>query len=897
MMPRSALTLIEKLSPAARRAFGSGSALCQSLRHFDFEIEHWLLGLFNEPDTDLAALCRFYEISVPHAVRDLMRRVEGLPKGSPAGTTHDPEISVEVAQLIVDAWLFASLEFRHRHVRSSDLLCAILDSHSVSRRLCAVAPELSKIRIEGLRADIPSITERTGEAVEDAGTSATESVAQKDWAETGPTQTPFLDQFTVDLTKEAREGKIDPIAGRDDEIRQIVDILTRRRQNNPILIGEAGVGKTAVVEGFALRIAAGDVPPALKPVSIRSLDMGLLLAGAGVKGEFERRLKGVIDEVRSSTEPVVLFIDEAHNMIGAGGQSGAGDAANLVKPALARGELRTIAATTFEEYKKYFENDPALTRRFQPVRVDEPNEGKAIAMMRGLLGALERHHRVRIRNDAVEAAVRLSTRYVAGRQLPDKCVALLDTACARVAISQSTTPAAIEALNRQLHHEGQEIDILEREERIGHDHRRRLAELRHGRTSLVDRLKALEQRWQTEKSIVDEVLAVKRDLEKAESSPVGSGGPEPSNGVLDRASLRARLVALEKQYAELVQSDAPMLAESVDANVVASVVSDWTGIPIGKMLAKSTETILNLEEELTRSVIGQTHALREIAEKVRISRADLGDPRKPIGVFMMIGPSGVGKTETALSLARAIYGSSRNLVVINMSEFKEEHKVSMLMGSPPGYVGYGKGGVLTEAVRRRPYSLVLLDEVDKAHPGVYDVFNQVFDKGILRDSEGRDVDFKNTIIIMTSNHAAESISKLCADPATRPEPQDLLTAIHPELTKKFRREFLARVSLIPYYPLTDGDLRAIAALQLQRIADRLATNHRAAFSYSQAFVDSIISRCAELDTGARSIESILSQTVLPAIADRLLRAFAVKETVSEVALGLDGEQKLRIDIK
>jgi type VI secretion system protein VasG len=676
-----------------------------------------------------------------------------------------------------------------------------------------------------------------------------------------------LAQFTIDLTARAREGRIDPILGRDAEIRQVIDILTRRRQNNPILTGEAGVGKTAVVEGLAIRIAAGDVPAALQDVDLCTLDLGLLQAGAGVKGEFENRLKSVIDAVRASPRPVILFIDEAHTLIGAGGQQGQNDAANLLKPALARGELRTVAATTWAEYKKYFEKDAALTRRFQVVRVEEPNEPVAVAMIRGLVATLEKHHRVRILDEAVSEAVRLSARFIPARQLPDKAVSLIDTACARVGMSQSATPAPIEDASRRIGLIDTELAILQREAATGADHAERHTVLTAERTAVAAELAALRDRWTQEKALVAEWSALRSAAEAA-------GAASPA-----LAAIAGRLAALQGEH--------PLVFPVVDGQAVAEVVQTWTGIPTGRMRSGEIRTVLDLAAALGQRIVGQPHALEAITRAIQVNRARLTDPRKPVGVFLMVGTSGTGKTETALALADLLYGGEQNLTVINMTEFKEEHKVSLLMGSPPGYVGYGEGGILTEAVRRRPYSVILLDEMEKAHPGVQDVFYQVFDKGAMKDGEGRDIDFRNTLIIMTSNQGSDLITQLFADPDTAPEAAGLADALRPELLKCFKPAFLGRVTMVPYLPLRDDVLRGIIALQLGRIRSRVRDAYHASFDWDPALTGAIAARCTESGSGARNIDHILSRSLLPELSARLLTAMAEARPVSKIVVGMD----------
>jgi type VI secretion system protein VasG len=747
--------------------------------------------------------------------------------------------------------------------------------------------EFLRISAEELHKKLPELISGTAE---DAGdSSATTDGGMTSDGAAVPTKTPSLDQFTIDLTARAKKGEIDPVLGRDFEIRQMVDILTRRRQNNPILTGEAGVGKTAVVEGLALRIASGDVPPPLKNVALKSLDLTLLQAGAGVKGEFENRLKSVIEEVKASPQPIILFNDEAHTMIGAGGQAGQGDAANILKPALARGELRTIAATTWSEYKKYFEKDAALTRRFQVVKVDEPTEEQAIAMLRGLVQTLETHHNVRILDEATDAAARLSHRYISGRQLPDKAVSVLDTASARVALGQMTSPAAIEDCQRRIGLIDTEIRILERENLTGGNFTDRLGELEEEKTSVERRLADLTRRWDAEKKIVEELRGIRDKLEN-HAAAVKQGSAENIDGRLAPAEVVRSQSEIARLNAELgtIQGDQPLMQVCVDGQAVAEVVSGWTGIPVGKVVKDEIQTVLTLKDRLEERVIGQSHALEAISQRIRTARAKLEDPRKPIGVFMLVGPSGVGKTETALSLADTLFGGERNLVVINMSEYQEAHTVSGLKGSPPGYVGYGEGGVLTEAVRRKPYSVVLLDEVEKAHNDVMELFYQVFDKGMLEDGEGREVDFKNTLIIMTSNAGTDTIAKLSADPDTRPDPEALTAALRPDLLKVFKPAFLGRAIIVPYYPIVDDIMRKIIELQLGRIQKRLMENHRAHFSYDAALVDAIAKRCTEVESGARNVDHILTRTLLPEIAQEFLGRMAKSEAISRVHVTVDG---------
>jgi type VI secretion system protein VasG len=760
-------------------------------------------------------------------------------------------------------------------------LCALLSDESLARIASAASREFAKVLPDALRSQLPQVMPRTDEAASaaadmDAPTAATA---------TGPTSTPALDQFTIDLTERARQGHIDPVVGRDTELRQIVDILLRRRQNNPILTGEAGVGKTAVVEGFALRVAAGGVPPSLQNVSVRTLDMGLLQAGAGIKGEFENRLKSVIKEVTASPRPIILFIDEAHTLIGAGGGSGQGDAANLLKPALARGELRTIAATTWAEYKKYFEKDAALARRFQVVKVDEPDEPRAIDMMRGLVETLEQHHKVRILNEAIVDAVRLSSRYISGRQLPDKALSLLDTTCARIGLSRTTTPPAIEDGRRQIEQIDLRAGILRRESELGADHGTQLDELAAEKARIAEDLAQKETRWARERELVDSIIEVRTKIAG------GSGALAPEGNGSALAELRGREDELRS-----VQGESPLVHADVNSQAVSETVGAWTGIPVGRMMADQVSTVLNLKSLMERQIVGQSHALDRIAQSIHTSRANLTDPRTPVGVFLLAGTSGVGKTETAIVLAELLYGGQQNMTVINMSEFKEEHKVSLLMGSPPGYVGYGEGGVLTEAVRRKPYSVVLLDEMEKCHPGVQDIFYQVFDKGTLKDGEGRDIDFKNTVILMTTNAGTELIKKLCQDPDTAPDPDAFVTAVFPELLKTFKPAFLGRVTIVPYYPLSDQVMRKIIVLKLGKVGRRIEEHYKATFSYAPALVDTIARRCTEVDTGARNVDHILTRTLLPEMSTEFLARIAEGKTIREVRITVADDETFRYEI-
>jgi type VI secretion system protein VasG len=887
--------LVGRLNDTLRRTLEAAAGFCLSRTNYNVEIEHWLLKILETPNTDVAAILRQYGVDQSRLAADLTRVVDRFKTGN----ARSPALSLNVIDLMRDAWLVCSVDYSERAVRSGHVLCALLGDEALGRVAHGASKEFGHISLEALRQELATIVAGTDEAgqVPEPAHAETRDTAPRTG---GASRTPALDQFTIDLTERARQGQIDPVLGRDAEIRQVIDILTRRRQNNPILTGEAGVGKTAVVEGFALRIVAAEVPPALQHVSLRTLDLGLLQAGAGVRGEFENRLKSVISEVKASATPIILFIDEAHTMIGAGGGAGQGDAANLLKPALARGELRTIAATTWSEYKEYFEKDAALTRRFQVVKVDEPEVKTAIAMMRGLVGTLEKHHGVRVLNEAVEDAVRLSSRYISGRQLPDKSVSLLDTTCARIGLSQSATPPAIEDCQRRIEQLDVLAGILQREERAGAEHAQQLAELEDQKRVAQEELAGLQQRWEEEKRLATLIRELLGKLEDAHGATAPTEGEPPAavstEAAPDVTALRTQLQEAETQLRAL-QGEHPLVFPYVTAQAVAETVSAWTGIPLGRMVANEIKTVLNLKELMEESIVGQSHALDRIAKSVRTSRASLRDPRTPIGVFLLAGPSGVGKTETAITLASLLYGGEQNMTVINMSEFKEEHKVSLLMGSPPGYVGYGKGGVLTEAVRRKPYSVVLLDEMEKSHPGVQEIFYQVFDKGIMRDSEGRDIDFKNTVILMTTNAGSEPIKKMCADPDTIPEPDAFVGAVYQELLAIFKPAFLGRLEIIPYYPLRDDVMRQIIRLKLGKIAQRVAENYKATFSYSPELVDTIVQRCTEVDTGARNVDHILTRTLLPELSAEFLARLAEGVAISRVSVGLDDDGSFQYAIE
>lgn len=883
-------SLVGRMNALSRRQLEGAAGLTLSRSHYNVEIEHVLLKLIELQGSDISAIMRKAGVDAGRVASEITRALDKLRTGN----ARAPSLSPDIVAWLREAFLLVSLEGGGGAIRSGHLLMALLLDESLNRTLKDSAPSLLSVPGDALRRNLADFTDGSEEANEAAATASAPG-APGGAAPAGdmPRSGGPLDQFCTDLTAQAKAGKIDPILGRDGEIRQIIDILTRRRQNNPICTGEAGVGKTAVIEGLALRLAAGDVPDALKKVRLMSLDLGLLQAGAGVKGEFENRLKGVIDAIKSSPIPIVMFIDEAHTLIGAGGAAGQNDAANLLKPALARGEMRCIAATTWAEYKKYFEKDAALTRRFQVVKVDEPSEPLARAMLRGLVPTLEKHHGVRILDEAIEEAVRLSARYIPARQLPDKGVSLIDTACARVSMSQAAIPAPIEDRVRRLDLVATELASLEREAATGADHSKRVEELQAEKAKATAELEALNLQWDKEKELVDQIRQLRTALE-APREPVPEGEAPPAD-LPDLGKLQAELAEVVSELHKL-QGEEPLVHPVVDGQAVAEVVATWTGIPVGRMVSNEIKGVLALREALMTRVIGQDHALEAIAQAIRTNRAGLTDPRKPVGVFMFAGTSGTGKTETAVALADLLYGGEQNLTVINMSEFKEEHKVSMLMGAPAGYVGYGEGGVLTEAVRRKPYSIILLDEMEKAHPGVQDVFYQVFDKGNMKDGEGRDIDFRNCVIIMTSNAGTDTIAKLCADPDTMPDPEALGEALRPDLLKVFKPAFLGRVNVIIYYPLVDEVLRKIVVLQLNRINRRVKENYGIPFEYDAAVPESIAARCREVESGARNIENILNRTLLPELSAQILGRLAEGGEITKVAVGLSDDGSFRYTI-
>jgi type VI secretion system protein VasG len=805
-----------------------------------------------------------------------------------------PAVSNTVMDILDRGWHYATLFFGETQIRTGHILVGALQSRELTRALTGLSRELAKISLDQLTNDYRTIWAGSDEEnlrpMDGSGLVAAESPGAQDGA--GARGTTALDRFSQDLTAKAKAGGLDPILGRDEAIRQIIDVLMRRRQNNPILTGEAGVGKTAVVEGFAQRVAAGDVPPPLRGVRVCALDIGLMQAGASMKGEFEQRLRSVIDEVQQSPKPIILFIDEAHTLIGAGGSAGTGDAANLLKPALARGTLRTVAATTWSEYRQYIEKDPALTRRFQPIHIGEPGLQQCCDMLRGILGPMEKHHKVRISDAAIVAAVNLSSRYIPARQLPDKAVTLLDTAAARVAISQSAVPAMIEDAVAAIAARQKEKTSLASDGELGRAVGERTAAIDGEIERLKAQVAALEAEWQAEQKLVNEIRSLRDILapDQPDGKTAESAPPASSVTAGEAAQSHEQIRGRIRETYQTLESRPPerrMIYAQVDEQVVASVVSDWTGIPVGRMVKDEIENVLRLPEILNRRVIGQSHGLQMIAKRIETNRARLENPNKPIGVFMLCGPSGVGKTETALALAEALYGGEQNMITINMSEFQEAHTVSSLKGAPPGYVGYGEGGRLTEAVRRRPYSVVLLDEVEKAHPDVHEIFFQVFDKGFMDDGNGRRIDFKNTLIILTTNVGTNLIMGLTADPKYREEPDELAQALRPELLKVFPPALLGRMVTIPYYPLSAKVLGGIIRLQLDRIGQRIRENHAADFVYDDAVVDYIASQCNDPDSGGRMIDNIITNTLLPALSREFLRRTLAKEKVKAANIGIE----------
>nr|WP_320142341.1 type VI secretion system ATPase TssH [uncultured Cohaesibacter sp.] len=896
----SRMALFGKLNQLGFQSIESATVFCKMRGNPYVELVHWIHQILQLQDSDLHHLINQYELDAARLAGDVVRNLDSLPRGATAISDLSPHLEEAVER----AWVYASLLFGASQVRTGYLLFGVLKTSSLRRLMEAISPQFSKVDIDhfskhhqdilaGSPEDKMSATDRSGGHDIEQGQTSNVIPAQLGGGDA-------LSQFCSDLTEKARQGEIDPIVGRDEEIRQIIDVLMRRRQNNPILTGEAGVGKTAVVEGFALRIVRGDVPEGLREARVLSLDVGLLQAGASMKGEFENRLKSVLEEVQASPAPIVLFVDETHTLVGAGGAAGTGDAANLLKPALARGTLRTIGATTWAEYKKHIEKDPALTRRFQVVQVEEPDEARAILMMRSIATMLEKHHKVQILDEALETAVKLSARYIPARQLPDKALSVLDTASARVAISLHAVPASVDDSQRHIEALRTELDIIDRDEAAGllvDERRFRITEALEAETL---RLQSLTDRWEAEKKLVEEILALRAKLRETEPpvEATGDGQSAPSHAGMHSERREETREALLLKQAELsdLQGETPLILPIVDAQAVGSVVADWTGIPVGRMVKDEIRTVLNLADHLSKRVIGQDHAMAMIAARVKASRAGLDNPNKPVGVFMLAGTSGVGKTETALSLAEVLYGGEQNVITINMSEFQEAHTVSSLKGAPPGYVGYGEGGVLTEAVRRKPYSVVLLDEVEKAHPDVHEIFFQVFDKGVMEDGEGRMIDFRNTLILLTSNVGSEVIMDLCADPELTPDPEGMAKALRAPLLKVFPPALLGRMASIPYYPLSPDMISKITALQLERIRKRVRDTYGVPFTYSDAVIDTIVSRCQELESGGRMIDAIITNTMLPAISTEFLTRKLESGSIERIAIDVtDGDFSYAFD--
>jgi len=880
----SRTALFGKLNSVAYKAIESATVFCKLRGNPYVELVHWINQILQLQGSDLHSIVRAFNLEPARLARDVTEALDRLPRGATSITDLSPHIEDGVER----AWVWATLKYGASEIRTGHVLLATLKTPALRNVLLSSSREFEKVKPDQLAEDFESIVKGSPESgllATDGGLAGQaapgESSGAMPPAQLGKEEA--LKRFTVDLTEQARSGKLDPIVGRDDEIRQLIDILMRRRQNNPILTGEAGVGKTAVVEGFALKIASGDVPPPLREVTLRALDVGLLQAGASMKGEFEQRLRQVIEEVQASPKPIIMFIDEAHTLVGAGGAAGTGDAANLLKPALARGTLRTVAATTWSEYKKHIEKDPALTRRFQVVQVNEPSEEKAILMMRGVASTMERHHKVQLLDEALDAAVRLSHRYIPGRQLPDKSVSLLDTACARVTISQHAVPPELDDTRKRIDSLNTELQIIARETAVGMDTAEREKQASAQLALATDQLHGLESRWQAERALVEQILGIRAKL-RAGTGKVEGAASATGDGSLSATERSDLLVQLKKLQAGLheMQGDRPLIFPTVDHQAVAAVVESWTGIPVGRMVKNEVESILKLADSLEQRIIGQRHALDMICRRIQTSRAKLDNPNKPIGVFLLAGTSGVGKTETALALAEVLYGGEQNVITINMSEYQEAHTVSTLKGAPPGYVGYGEGGVLTEAVRRRPYSVVLLDEVEKAHPDVHEIFFQVFDKGWMEDGEGRVIDFKNTLILLTTNAGTELITKLCKDPELMPDAQGIARALREPLLKVFPPALLGRLVTIPYYPLNDQMIGAIVRLQLGRIARRLRDNHKVPFTYEDEVVKLIASRCTELESGGRMIDAILTNTMLPAISQEFLKRMVDGQSIERV---------------
>jgi type VI secretion system protein VasG len=864
-------TVTGKLNRVGHDAFFNALRQAKAAGNSHVELAHWLYQVLLQNGVDLDLIIDSFKLDRAKLLTDTSYVIESLGRNR----TQLAGVGKPLLQALDRGWHYATLMFGETQIRTGCVLIGVLMTEDLRPALLAISKEWAKVNVETLTNEARRILSASIEEdltpIDGSGLRGGDAPGA---AAPGAKGTTALDRFSQDLTAKASSGEMDPIRGRDEEIRQVIDVLMRRRQNNPILTGEAGVGKTAVVEGFAQRIASGDVPPGLLGVSLRVLDVGLMQAGASMKGEFEQRLRSVIDEVQSSPTPIILFIDEAHTLIGAGGQAGTGDAANLLKPALARGTLRTIAATTWSEYRQYIEKDPALTRRFQPIQVDEPDAAKCCDMLRGLLKPMETHHGVRISDAAVTAAVHLSQRYIPARQLPDKAVSLLDTACARVAISQSTIPASLADTNAAIMALESEKAGLLADQEIGADTHERLASIETEIETHRQHLTEVEAEWEREKTLVSEIIGLRSDLVKPDT---------------DVEATRSTLQQKVKEI-EAITPDIRMIYPHVDEQSVAAVVSDWTGIPVGRMMKDEIATVLQLSEILNRRVIGQSHGLDMIAKRVETNRAKLDNPDKPIGVFMLCGPSGVGKTETALALAEALYGGEQNMITINMSEFQEAHSVSTLKGAPPGYIGYGEGGRLTEAVRRKPYSVILLDEVEKAHPDVHEIFFQVFDKGQMEDGTGRRIDFKNTLILLTSNVGTDLIMASARNPAQAGNAEMIAAALRPELLQTFPAALIGRLVVIPYFPLSQDMLAGIVRLQLGRISKRAAANQGTSVVFDDKIVDHIVGLCNDPDSGGRMIDNIITNSLLPLLSREFLNKALKNEKIAEAAFSVEGNE-------
>lgn len=896
----SRVNLFGKLNPIAYKAIESATVYCKLRGNPYVELVHWFQQILQLQDSDLHKIVQHFDINPSILAKDITNALDALPRGASSIS----DLSSKIEDSIERAWVYGSLVYGDSKVRMGYIILGMLKTRDLKNSLLNMSGEFAKIKVEEFGDNFNEIV--SGSCEDNTQATDGSSLGGHEPGTASDAMSPAtmgkqeaLNQYTTNLTEQAAKGELDPIIGRDDEIRQLIDILMRRRQNNPILTGEAGVGKTAVVEGFAHRINKGDVPPALKDVKLLCLDIGLLQAGASMKGEFENRLKQVIEEVKASPTPIIMFIDETHTLVGAGGAAGTGDAANLLKPALARGELRTIGATTWAEYKKHIEKDPALTRRFQVVKVEEPDEAKAILMLRNIAGMLEKHHHVEMLDKAIEAAVKLSHRYIPARQLPDKAVSLLDTAAARVAVSQFATPAELEDCKQRIENLTVEQNVLEKEAAIGVVNQKRMDSIVECLTFEKEKEQALNEKWQQEKAIVDAVLASRRNLrdllteQKNNAMQVAQDAKNddgtPVEAIDHSQAIKDAQVELDKQHQKLtdLQGESPLILPACDEQAVASVVADWTGVPVGKMVNDEINTVLNLANIMKERVIGQDHGMEMIAKRIQTSRAGLDNPNKPIGVFMLCGPSGTGKTETALALAESLYGGEQNVITINMSEFQEAHTVSTLKGAPPGYVGYGEGGILTEAVRRKPYSVVLLDEVEKAHSDVHEIFFQVFDKGVMEDGEGRLIDFKNTLILLTSNVGSDLIMNMCKDPDLMPEPEGIAKSLREPQLGVFPAALLGRIVTIPYYPLSDDMIKAITTLQLNRIKDRIETGQGIDFNYNDSVVEQVVSRCTELESGGRMIDSILTNTLLPQISNKFLTHMLEGTPISKIDVNVE----------